>query len=468
MACLYFGGLLGVAFFVRPDERFFVLMATSIQPPGPRHGLQAYFAFRRNPLEFLTRIAAEYGDIVHMQVGNRHDYLLNHPDYIKQVLMADEGMGRSSAKTFHRVMRDGLLVADGTLHHRNRKLLLPLFHHQNLTGWCATIAEHAERTRDRWRAGEQRNMAGEMLGLALGIILRLLIGMDIEKDARGLLPPLHTMCDVGNQNTFPTLLQLLLKRPASGAKQLQAAIAETDVCIYRAIAERRAHSNGETDILAGLLRIENPEDGSPAFNDDQIRDELMTLILAGHETIGNAMVWSWYLVAGDPEVEARMHEEVDRVLAGRLPTAADLPRLLFVESILTESMRLYPPVWVFPRRPLQEYEIGGFTAPAGSYFQLSPYVTQRDARYFPEPEKFDPDRWSSSDAISRNKFTYFPFAGGMHRCIGEGFAIAEGVLVLATIAQRWRLRLAPGQRVEPEAVITLRPRGGLPMTLEAR
>jgi cytochrome P450 len=443
-------------------------MANPIQPPGPRHGLQAYFAFRRDPLGFLTRIAAEYGDIVHMQVGNRHDYLLNHPDYIKQVLMADEGMGRSSAKTFHRVMRDGLLVADGALHHRNRKLLLPLFHHQNLTGWCATIVEHAERLRSRWRAGEQRNMAAEMLGLALGIILRLLISLDIEREGGHLLPPLHTVCEVGNQNTFPTLWQLLLKRPPRGAGRLQKAIGETDVFVYRAIAERRARASGETDILAGLLRLQDPEDGSRAFTDDQIRDELMTLILAGHETIGNAMVWSWYLVAQHPEVEARMHEEVDRVLAGRSPTAADLPQLPYIERILTESMRLYPPVWVFPRRPLQDYEIGGFTAPAGSYFQLSPYVTQRDSRYFPEPQKFDPDRWSSPDAVSRNKFTYFPFAGGMHRCIGEGFAIAEGVLVLATIAQRWRLRLAPGQRVEPEAVITLRPRGGLPMTIEAR
>ena len=443
-------------------------MPNPVQPPGPRHGLQAYFAFRRNPLDFLTSIAAEYGDIVHMQVGNRHDYLLNHPDHIKQVLMADEGMGRSSAKTFHRVMRDGLLVADGALHHRNRKLLLPLFHHQNLTAWCATFAEHAERLRDRWRAGERRNIAAEMLGLALGIILRLLISLDIEQEGGELLWPLHTICAVGNQNTFPTLLQLLLKRPARGAGRLQKAIGETDAWIYRTIAERRARANGETDILAGLLRLQDPVDGSPAFTDDQIRDELMTLILAGHETIGNAMVWSWYLVAQHPEVESRMHEEVDRVLAGRSPTAADFPQLPYIERILTESMRLYPPVWVFPRRPLQDYEIGGFTAPAGSYFQLSPYVTQRDSRYFPEPEKFDPDRWSSPEAVSRNKFTYFPFAGGMHRCIGEGFAIAEGVLVLATIAQRWRLRLARGQSVEPEAVITLRPRGGLPMTIEAR
>jgi cytochrome P450 len=422
--------------------------------------LLAYFAFRRDPPTFLARMAAEYGDIVHLQVGGRHDYLLNHPDYIKQVLLATEGMSRSSAPSFRRAMGNGLLVSDGDVHQRNRKLVRPLFHNQHMAGWCSVIAEHAARTREHWQPGQTVDAAAEMLRLALAIIVRLLLSVDTEGAGRGLLSPIDTICKAGNQNTFPKLWDLLRKRSGPGSDALQNAIAQADLLLFRAITERRRQRSDANDMLTGLLR--------GGMTDQQIRDELMTLILAGHATIGSALAWSWSLLAQHPEARARLHQEVDAVLGDRLPTYEDFPRLTYTRSVLTETMRLYPPVWVFPRRPLKPCRIGDYVVPAGSFLQLSPYVTQRDARFFPDPDRFDPDRWCRSESHGRHRYVYFPFAAGTHRCIGEALAMAEGVLVLATIAQQWDLQLLPGHRVEPEAVITLRPRNGLPMTVHRR
>ncbi len=218
-----------------------------------------------------------------------------------------------------------------------------------------------------------------------------------------------------------------------------------------------------------LLMAQDEEGDQQGMTDTQLRDEVMTIFLAGHETTANALAWTWYLLSQNPDAEARLHAEVDAALAGRRPTAEDLPRLPFAEMVLAESMRLYPPAWILGRRALKDYEVGGYRVPSGSIVLMSQYVTHRDARHFPDPERFDPERWTPEAKQSRPQFSYFPFGGGPRRCIGEGFAWMEATLVLATLASRWRMRVAPGHTVETQPRITLRPgRGGVPVTLEER
>jgi cytochrome P450 len=254
--------------------------------------------------------------------------------------------------------------------------------------------------------------------------------------------------------------------PTPHNQRLRAARAQLDATVYRIIAERRQSGEDRGDLLSVLLRTRDQDVGG-FMTDQQVRDEAMTLFLAGHETTANALTWTWYLLAQHPDVEARLHAEVDALGHG-LPTAADLPRLAYTRMVLAESMRLYPPAWGMGRRALADVQIGGYTIPAGSLVLVSPYVTQRDARFFPDPGRFDPERWTTEAQAARPRFAYFPFGGGARQCIGEQFAWTEGILALATISRRWRLRLVPGHPVALHPLITLRPRHGMRMTVHER
>jgi cytochrome P450 len=244
--------------------------------------------------------------------------------------------------------------------------------------------------------------------------------------------------------------------------------AQLDAIIYGMIAERRKTPGDRGDLLSMLLLAQDEENHGERMTDQQVRDEAMTIFLAGHETTANALSWTWYLLSGAPDVEARLHQEVDRALGGRPPTLADLPNLPYVEKVVTEAMRLYPPAWIIGRRAIEDYPVDGYVVPARSIVVLSPYILQRDARFFPDPDRFDPDRWTPEFKASLPPFAYFPFGGGARRCIGESFAWMELVLVASTIAQRWTLRLVPGHPVVPQPVVTLRMKHGLKMTVERR
>jgi cytochrome P450 len=260
----------------------------------------------------------------------------------------------------------------------------------------------------------------------------------------------------------------LEKLPIPALARGRRARAELDRIIYGMIAERRRRPGDRGDLLSMLLMAQDVEGDGSGMTDTQVRDEAMTIFLAGHETTANALSWTWYLLGEHPAVEARMHAEIDRVLGGRLPTIDDVPRLPVVEQVVTEAMRLYPPAWIIGRRALVPYEIGGYRAPARSIFVFSPYIIQRDARWYPEPERFVPERWTAEFKASLPPFAYLPFGGGQRRCIGDQFAWTELSLVLATIAQRWKLRLVPGHPVAPQAVVTLRLKHGLKMTVHSR
>jgi len=307
----------------------------------------------------------------------------------------------------------------------------------------------------------------EMMRLTLGIVGETLFGTDVEAHA----PDVGRALTAVMQTFWMTMLPFfdnLEKLPIPALARGRRARADLDRIIYAMIAERRRHPADRGDLLSMLLMAQDVEGDGSGMTDLQVRDEAMTIFLAGHETTANALSWTWYLLGEHPAVEARMHEEIDRVLGGRLPTMEDVPRLPVVEQVVTESMRLYPPAWIIGRRALVPYEIDGYLAPTRSIFVFSPYIVQRDARWYSEPQRFAPERWTAEFKAALPPFAYMPFGGGQRRCIGDQFAWTELSLVLATIAQRWKLRLVPGHPVAPQAVVTLRLKHGLKMTVHKR
>ena len=446
-------------------------MAAHTWPPGPRSTLLSAlpFGLRRDPLAFISGLARSYGDISHVVAGGEHVVLLNHPQLVKDVLVTNQrnfrkGKGLERAR---RLLGDGLLTSEGDTHLCQRRLIQPAFHKERIASYASAMTEYADRIQQTRTDGARIDASDEMMRLTLGVVGRTLFDADVESQAR----------DVGEALTdvlasfwttmlpFPDLLE---KLPIPVVQRGKAARDRLDAIIYGLIAERRKSPGDRGDLLSMLLLAQDEEQGGRGMTDRQVRDEAMTIFLAGHETTANALAWTWYLLSQSGEVEARLHEEIDRVLGGRTPTVADLPKLTFVEQVITESMRLYPPAWIVGRRAVGPYAVGGYTLPARCLVLLSPYVLHRDARFFAEPETFRPERWTLEFKQSLPPFAYFPFGGGTRRCIGEAFAWMELVLVAAFIAQRWRLRLEPGHPVVPQPVVTLRMKHGLRMTVERR
>ena len=440
-------------------------------PPGPRRSPLSAVVYLpgRDPLAFFSNLARTYGDLVHLHLAGEHLYLVSDPRLIRDIFVTNQrsfkkGRGLEGAK---RLLGEGLLTSEGQTHLRQRRLIQPAFHRDRLVGYASTMAEHAARLRDGWTDGARLNVSDEMMRLTLGIVGRTLFGTDVEAQA----PEVGRALTAVMQTFWMTMLPFfdsLEKLPIPALRRSSRAREELDRVIYGMIAERRRRPEDRGDLLSMLLMALDEEGDGAGMTDRQVRDEAMTIFLAGHETTANALSWMWYLLSQHPDVEARMHAEIDRVLAGRLPAMDDMPRLPFVEKVVTESMRLYPPAWIIGRRALVEYEIAGYVAPARSVFVTSPYIVHRDARWFPDPQRFTPDRWTPEFKAALPPFAYMPFGGGPRRCIGDQFAWTELILVASTIAQRWRLRLVPGHPVVPQAVVTLRLKHGLKMTLHAR
>ncbi|HKQ78576.1 MAG TPA: cytochrome P450 [Blastocatellia bacterium] len=447
------------------------LAAPSVPPPGPKPVIQSVnlFAFRRDPIKFLTNLTNRYGDVVYFQLGPLQVYLINNPDYIRDVLVTHnrnfmKGEGLQRAK---RLLGEGLLTSEGEFHLRQRRLAQPAFHRQRIAGYGKTMVEYAARMSDGWRAGETRDVSREMMRLTLAIAGKTLFDADVESEADEIGEALTTTFELFNSMTLP-FAQWLERLPLPATRRFQKARGRLDATIYRIIDERRKSGEDRGDLLSMLIQARDEEGDGSGMTDEQLRDEAMTIFLAGHETTANALTWTWYLLAQHPEVEARFHAEVDEALKGSLPTAEDFPRLRYTEMIFAEAMRLYPPAWIIGRRALGDYQINGYTIPARSILLMSQYVTHHDPRFFSDPFRFDPERWTPEARESRPKFSYFPFGGGPRLCIGESFAWMEGALVLATVAQRFRMRLAPGHPVEMQPLVTLRPKHGMRMILEAR
>ena len=425
--------------------------------------------FRHDPTKLLSDLARKHGDIVHFKLGPQDIYLLNHPDYIRDVLVTHnrnfvKSRGLQMAKKF---LGESLLTSEGEFHRRQRRLAQPAFHRQRINAYAQVMTELGVRTRERWQDGATLDIWQEMMRLTLAIVGKTLFDADVESEAPEIGKALTEVMQLFERITNP-LSGILDKLPLPSNNRWLKAKARLDSTIYRVINERRASGEDRGDLLSMLLLAQDEEGDGGSMTDQQLRDEAMTLFVAGHETTANALTWTWYLLSQNPHVEAKLHEEIDSVLGGSLPTAADVTRLRYIEMVFAESMRLYPPAWVLGRRALTDYQISQYVVPAGAIVLMSPWVMHHDPRFFPEPFKFDPQRWTPEARESRPKFSYFPFGGGPRVCIGEQFAWMEGALVIATLGQQWKLRLAPGQRVEPKAMITLRPRYGMRMTLSER
>jgi cytochrome P450 len=441
------------------------------RPPGPKNLpiLGNLYAFRSNPLAFLTNAAREYGDLVYFRVAQQHMYLVNHPDYVREILVANQGnfiksRGLRRAKL---LLGEGLLTSERQHHLRQRRLVQPAFHRERLAGYASAMSECAVRWRDRWQAGRTLDVSTEMPHLTLSIVARTLFSADVQSEASQIGAAMTTVLELFRLLLLP-FSEYLDKLPLPYVRRFKKARARLDATIYGLIRERRKSGEDAGDLLSMLLLAQDEDDRTVQMSDEQVRDEALTLFLAGHETTANALAWTWYLLSQHPEVERRLHSEIDDVLQGRAPELADVPRLRYTEMILAEALRLYPPAWAIGRMATGPFELGGFEIPAKSICILSPYLVQRDPRWFPDPENFDPERWTPEARDSRPKFSYFPFGGGARVCIGERFAWMEGVIVMAAIAQKWRLRLVPDQRVEPLPLITLRVKNGLRMVPERR
>ena len=447
------------------------MQAVSGRPPGPKNApiVGNLRPFRSNPLGFLTRAAREYGDLVYFRVVRQHMYLVNHPDYVREILVANQGnFIKSRALQRAKVLLgEGLLTSEGQHHLRQRRLVQPAFHRERLAGYAAAMSECAVRWRERWQAGSTLDISTEMPHLTLSVVAKTLFSADVQSEASEIGEAMTTVLQMFRLLLLP-FSEYMEKLPLPYVRRFEKARARLDATIYGLIRERRASGKDTGDLLSMLLFAQDEEKDDARMSDEEARDEALTLFLAGHETTANALTWSWYLLSQHPEVERRLHAEIDQVLRGRAPELADVAELRYAEMVLAEALRLYPPAWAIGRMAVGRFELGGFEIPAKSICILSPYLVQRDARWFDDPEKFDPGRWTAEAREGRPKFSYFPFGGGARVCIGERFAWMEGVIVMAAIAQKWRLRLAPDQRAEPLPLITLRVKGGLRMIVEPR
>jgi cytochrome P450 len=452
-------------------------MAPTRDPPGPRARYPGgnFVAFRRDPLGFLQRVARDHGDAALIRLGPQRVYLLSHPALVHELLVTrddhfEKGVGLRRAE---RLLGKGLLTSEGELHRRQRRLIQPAFHRRRLDGYGEAMGAVALRTAERWAAapGSARGLDAhrEMLRLALGIAGQTLFGGDIEEEAAEIGEALGVALELFQRLATVPFAEVLERLPLPGTRRFLRARARLDRTIHRLIAERRAAGADRGDLLSLLVAAGDADGPAGAMSDAQLRDEAMTLLLAGHETTANALTWSWYLLAGHPECERRLHAEVDAVLGDRLPGASDLERLPYAGAVLAEAIRLFPPAWVIGRRAIADAELGGWRIPRGALVLVSPFLVQRDPRFYPDPERFDPERWTDGARVGRPRFAYFPFGGGPRVCIGEQFAWTEGVIALTTLARRWRLRLAhSGRPVVLQPSITLRPKFGMPMVAERR
>lgn len=441
------------------------------EPSGPRgYPILGHVpAFLLDRLGFLSRCAAEYGDVVKLKIGEP-TFLLNNPDDIKHVLVTnpenyDKGPRLTSARG-KRLSGEGLLTSLGASHLKQRRMMQPAFYRTPVHAFAETITNGAETRMAVWKHGTELNITAEMMALAQHNIIRTVLGDDFD-DRSGEFATALTTRKKYVEHVYFSLLPFPEYLPPKLRREYQQAMKRINEIINREIHKRRDLTGPRHDMLSLLMKAEY-DDGT-GMTDRQIRDEMLTLFSAGYETIGDGLGWTWYLLSQHPEVEARFLAELREVLGGRVPCADDLPKLCYTGMILAESMRLYPPTWIFIRIARQDETLpSGTTIPAGAKLYLCQYVMHRNPRYWPNPERFDPERFSESAKKERHKLAYFPFGGGVRVCIGESFAKMEGVLVLAAIAQRFAFTLMPGQTIVPKPQMTLRPKNGIWMRIDQR
>jgi cytochrome P450 len=435
-------------------------------PPGvwPLGNLRE---IRRDMLAFFTRCRNEFGDVARMQFGPRTVYLLSSPELIEDVLVTrNRSFRKHYAFRFLRpLLGDGLLISEGETWLRQRRLMQPAFGRESLARYGGIMVADAEKMLQGWSDGQPRDIYHDMTQLTLRIAAKTLMDIDIGQQLEDVGRGQDVAMD-DFRRRFQSPLPLPLWLPTPKNLRMRAALRRLDAVIHGIIRQRRDSNEFRGDLLSILMRAQD-EDGS-RMTDRQLRDETMTLLLAGHETTANALSWTWYLLAQHPHVEQKLLEELEAVLGERLPTADDWPRLVYTERVVKESMRLFPPAYTIGRAACEETTIGDYRVPRGTTVFMSQWVVHRDSRWYADPEKFEPDRWSQSLERERPKYSYFPFGGGPRVCIGNTFAMMEATLLVAAVARRYQIRLAEDRPVQPWPTITLRPRGGIPVIVRRR
>jgi cytochrome P450 len=442
-------------------------------PPSVKASLFGghFLQFRREPTGFLQKLAA-LGDVSCFRMGSQQAFFVNHPDLIRDLLVTNHykfHKGRA-LKRAKRLLGEGLLTSEGEAHLRQRRMMQPAFHRQRITGYAETMIEYAEKTADSWRDGEVRDLSKEMMHLTLQIVGKTLFNAQVEDEADEVGAAMTTLIELFDYLLLP-FSEILEKLPIPQARRFDKAKQTLDKIIYGIIEKRRKSGEDKGDLLSMLLAARDEEGDGSGMTDEQIRDEALTLFLAGHETTANALTFTWYLLSQNPEAEAKFHAEIDALFPhGETPKPEDYARLRYTEAVLAEAMRLFPPAWVLGRLAIEEHEIGGYRIPKGALVLSSMFVMQRDKRFWDAAEKFAPERWLKENSVKEaaQKFIYFPFGGGVRRCIGEQFAWMEGVLLLAALGRKWKLQLQPEQKIVLQPLMTLRSRYGMKMKIQKR
>ena len=449
-------------------------------PPGLRKTLPFYlhkpWARLGKPILLFEYMAKHCGPISHYMLFGNHVVFLNDPAAIREVLINQAGkfVRERTIVRLKILLGEGLLTSDDPTHKRSRRIVAPAFHRQRIHDYATEMVRSGEHWRERWHDGEIVDMNAEMMVLSLDIVARTLFATEVDDDIREINKQTNVIMGIYNYLiAFPNAEAFLRwKVPVPGLRKFAQARASLDRVVHRIIADRKAANAADPEHadrkdLLSMLLASRDEDGSE-LSDDQLRDEVLTIFLAGYETTANALSWTWYLLATNPEAQETMYAEVQQVLGDRTATLEDYANLKYTQMVFAEAMRLYPPAWAMGRKSTETIEVGPYKLPAGTHWFLSQYVLQRDERFYPDPLKFDPLRHTEEEKAKRDKFEYFPFGGGPRQCIGEAFAWLEGVLLLATVAQKWRLAWIEGQKVEVEEKITLRPKYPIRVTLHAR
>jgi cytochrome P450 len=414
-------------------------------------------------------VAEKYGDISTFRLGRMEVFFVRHPDLVREVLLAQRAnftMTSLRAK-INAVVGEGLFTSRGELHSRQQRLMLPVFRKSRIEAYAAQMAELSRHARDQWQNGSSVDVADEMMKLTMLIAARALFAHDIGDDTRNVSRNIGICLEVFTRLSSP-FLKLSLALPLPSSLRLKQAVRELDAVIYRLIERRRTGGAKGDDVLSLLMQARDDETQGQ-MTEKQLRDEVLTLLIAGHETTANVLSWIFYLLSEAPAVDARLHDEARSVLGAREGFAAgDVDRLKYAQHVILEGLRLYPPGWFVGREAQADVRLGGYTVPKGSIVMLSQYVMHRDARFFDEPERFKPERWDGGLLERLPRGAYFPFSAGERHCIGEGFAWQEALLVLATLVERWKFELVPGQSIRPRPSVTLRPDGPIKMIVRPR
>ena len=460
-------------------------------PPGPHSILpnKLLREFIHNPVKTLMDIAYRYGDIAHFKFGRQHVYLLNNPNYIEDVLIRNykNFIKSKGLQVSKRLLGEGLVTSEGEYHDRQRRIIQPAFHPNLIKKYGEIMTFYAVNICEQWEDGITLDIHKEMVHVTSAIISKAVLGSDIRsEEGKQVGDALLTCAEYFNRLLMP-FGELIEKIPILHInKGFQQAKKKLDSIVYNMIKEHRNNeSKGETkqDLLYTLLQAQDAEAGIRRMTDSELRDEVMTIFLAGHETTANALTWTFYLLSQNSTVETKLYDELCSVLDNnqdnsntssttrskkRIPTIEDVPKLEYTEKVFRESMRLYPPAWTIGRQAINDYRLTKYVIPAGSIILMSQYVMHRNPNYFSDPELFYPDRWTKEAKSQLPRFSYFPFGGGIRGCVGEPFAWLEGILLIATICHRWKMHHEPNHKVELKPLITLRPKYGMRMKLERR